>query len=146
MSGRPGPASETSKILAAIGYSNNRIIEVSREKNDVVWQLTVPGRPASSERRISTPISQFMSTDVYTVPRYDQPHIAARVMRNHHLHHVVVTEDKLVVGMVSSFDLLRLVEEHRFTMKQGPTPSRKPKRAGRTGSTSTSWTVTLSRI
>ena len=56
-----------------------------------------------------TPISKFMSTRVYTVPRYDQPHIAARVMRNHHIHHVVVTEDKKVVGMVSSFDLLRLI-------------------------------------
>ena len=77
-----------------------------------------------------TPISQFMSTQVYTVPRYDQPHIAARVMRNHHLHHVVVTEDKKVVGMVSSFDLLRLVEDHRFTMKQGPTPSRKANKRG----------------
>jgi len=72
-----------------------------------------------------TPISTFMSTQVFTVPRYDQPHIAARVMRNHHLHHVVVTEDHKVVGMLSSFDLLKLVEDHRFTMKQGPTPSKK---------------------
>ena len=42
----------------------------------------------------------------------------------------IVTEDKKVVGMVSSFDLLRLVEDHRFTMKQGPTPSRKANKRG----------------
>ena len=72
----------------------------------------------------ATPISTFMSRKVYTVPRYDQPHVAARVMRNHHLHHVIVTENKRVVGMVSSFDLLRLVEDHRFTMKQPPTESK----------------------
>lgn len=74
------------------------------------------------------PISGFMSEPVFTVPRYDGPHIAARVMRNHHIHHVVVTEGKQVVGMVSAFDLLRLVEDHRFTAKPGPTPSKKKKK------------------
>lgn len=69
------------------------------------------------------PVSTFMSSPVYTVPRYDGPHIAARIMRNHHLHHVVVTEHQAVVGMVSAFDLLGLVEDHRFVMKQPPTPS-----------------------
>lgn len=77
-----------------------------------------------------TPVSTFMSEHVFSVPRYDGPHVAARIMRNHHIHHVVVTEHQQVVGMLSSFDLLRLVEDHRFQMKQGPTPSTKtPKRA-----------------
>lgn len=71
------------------------------------------------------PISTVMTEKVYTVPRYDQPHVAARVMRNHHIHHVVVTENDTVVGIVSTFDLLRLVEDHRFVMKQPPTPSKK---------------------
>jgi CBS domain-containing protein len=73
------------------------------------------------------PVSQIMSEPVLTVPRYDGPHIAARIMRNHHIHHVVVTEDKKVVGIVSAYDLLRLVEDHRFTAKPGPTPSKKSK-------------------
>ncbi len=73
------------------------------------------------------PISGLMSEPVYTVPRYDGPHIAARIMRNHHLHHVVVTEGQKAVGIVSAYDLLRLVEDHRFTAKQGPTPSKKAK-------------------
>ena len=79
------------------------------------------------DHKDATPISQVMASPVYTVPRYDGPHIAARVMRNHHLHHVVVTEAKEVVGMISSFDLLQLVEDHRFVAKQGPTPSKKRK-------------------
>ncbi|CAN5546300.1 hypothetical protein BH24ACT22_BH24ACT22_08740 [soil metagenome] len=45
-------------------------------------------------------------------------------MRNRRIHHVVVTEEKKVVGVLSSFDLLKLVEQHRFVMKPGPTPSR----------------------
>lgn len=77
------------------------------------------------EHADGTPVSTFMSSPVYTVPEYDGPHIAARVMRNHHIHHVVVTKSKKVIGMVSAYDLLRLVEDHRFTAKPGPTPSRK---------------------
>jgi len=74
-----------------------------------------------------TPISELMGDHVYTVPAYNPVHIAARVMRNHHIHHVVVTHEKKVVGIVSSFDLLKLVEEHRFVMKNAPTQ----KEAGR---------------
>lgn len=77
------------------------------------------------DHKDASPVSTVMASPVYTVPRYDGPHVAARVMRNHHLHHVVVTESKEVVGMISSFDLLRLVEDHRYVAKSGPTPSKK---------------------
>ncbi|HRW37528.1 MAG: CBS domain-containing protein [Acidimicrobiales bacterium] len=70
------------------------------------------------------PVSQVMSTSTYTVPRREGPHVAARIMRNHHLHHVVVVDDHRVVGMVSSFDLLKLVEDHRYVAKGAPTPAR----------------------
>lgn len=70
----------------------------------------------------NTPVSSIMSERVYTIPQYNDVHHAARLMRNHRIHHVVVTHDKSVVGMISSFDLLRLVEDHRFVMKPGPTP------------------------
>ncbi len=72
-----------------------------------------------------TPISNVMTSDVYTIPEYNDVHHAARLMRNHKIHHVVVTEEKKVVGVLSSFDLLKLVEQHRFVMKPGPTPSRR---------------------
>lgn len=74
---------------------------------------------------LNTPISQIMTTSVFTVPRYSGVHIAARVMRNHRLHHVVVTHENKVVGILSSFDLLQLVEEHRFIMKSSPTESKR---------------------
>jgi len=79
------------------------------------------------DRPDGSPISGFMSTPVYSVPRYEGPHIAARIMRNHHIHHVVVTEGKTAVGILSAYDLLQLVEDHRFTVKQGPTPPKKSK-------------------
>ena len=66
------------------------------------------------------PISQIMSRDVYTIPQYNDVHHAARLMRNHRIHHVVVTHEKKVVGILSAFDLLALVEDHRFVMKNAP--------------------------
>ncbi|NND07000.1 MAG: CBS domain-containing protein [Saprospiraceae bacterium] len=72
-----------------------------------------------------TPVSQIMTKSVYTVPLYSDVYIAARIMRNHHIHHLVVTDDKKVVGVLSSFDLLSLVEDHRFVMKNPPTPAKK---------------------
>ena len=68
------------------------------------------------------PVSSFMTSPVLTVPRYEKPHIAARIMRNHRFHHLVVTEHHAAVGIVSAYDLLELLEDHRFVVKPGPTP------------------------
>ena len=70
------------------------------------------------------PVSSIMTDKVYTVPEYDDVSVAARIMRNHKIHRVVVTREKKVVGIVSSFDLLQLVEKHRFVAKGAPTPKR----------------------
>ena len=76
-------------------------------------------------------INQIMTEKVYKVSQYEDVHIAARVMRNHHVHHVVVTHEQKVVGILSAFDLLQLVEEHRFVMKGAPTPSTRKQKARR---------------
>ena len=68
--------------------------------------------------RGGTPVSQIMTRKVYVVPQAEDIHTAARVMRQHHIHHLVVTNEHKVVGMLSSFDLLRLVEENRFATKK----------------------------
>src|SRR3712207_3908588 len=85
----------------------------------------VPG--SRSEPQGSTPIGGVMTSEVYTIPQYNDIHHTARLMRNHKIHHVV-TQEKKVVGVLSSFDLLKLVEQHRFVMKAGPTPSRREAR------------------
>jgi CBS domain-containing protein len=77
------------------------------------------------ELKPAAPISQIMTEKVYTVAQYDDTSIAARVMRNHKIHHVVVTHEQKVVGMLSAFDLLQLVESHRYVAKKAPTPSKR---------------------
>ena len=70
-------------------------------------------------------ISRIMTEHVYTVPQYDDVSVAARVMRNHKIHRVVVTHEQKIVGMISAFDLLKLVENHRFVAKNAPTQSKR---------------------
>jgi CBS domain-containing protein len=73
----------------------------------------------------NTPLSHVMTTEVYTISPYEGVHIAARVMRNHHINHLVVSDEKKVVGVISAHDLLQLVEDHRYVMKNPPTPNKK---------------------
>ncbi len=85
----------------------------------------VSSKDLAADLKGTTPISNVMTREVYTIPQYNDVHHAARLMRNHKIHHVVVTHEQEVVGVLSSFDLLKLVEQHRFVMKPGPTPSKK---------------------
>jgi CBS domain-containing protein len=79
----------------------------------------VSSKDLAADLRDNVPISHVMTERVYTIPQYNGAHQAARLMRSHHVNHVVVTHEKKIVGILSSFDLLKLVEEHRFTMKAG---------------------------
>ena len=79
----------------------------------------------AADLKPASPISQIMTERVYTVPKYEDVSIAARVMRNHRIHRVVVTHERKVVGVLTAFDLLKLVEGHRFVAKNAPTPSKK---------------------
>lgn len=76
----------------------------------------------------TTPINRVMTKDVTVVPAYNDVSVAARIMRKNKIHHVIVTHEKSVVGMISSFDLLRLVEGRRFVEKNAPTSSKKKKK------------------
>jgi len=82
---------------------------------------------ADAARKVKgeTPVKRIMTGHVYQVPAYNDVSAAARIMLKHKIHHVVVTHEKRVVGIVSSFDLLKLVDGHRFVMKNSPSESKK---------------------
>jgi predicted transcriptional regulator len=104
--------------------SLNSIPVVSTEHEPVG---VVSAKDLLAAKKEGTPVSNIMTEKVYTIPEYEEISIAARMMRNHRIHHLVVTQEKKVVGVVSAFDLLKLVEDHRFVMKNAPTPSKKHK-------------------
>lgn len=77
------------------------------------------------ENADNRPVSSVMTKKVFTIPEYESVAIAARMMRNHKIHHLVVTKEKKVVGIISSFDLLKLVEDKKFEMKNPSTPKKR---------------------
>jgi CBS domain-containing protein len=98
-------------------------VPVVDSENEVVGIVTTSDLAKGHDE--GTPVSRILGDHVYTVPAYNPVHIAARIMRNHHIHHVVATHEKKVVGIVSSFDLLKLVEDHRFVMKNPSSPRKR---------------------
>lgn len=74
--------------------------------------------------KAGSPISNLMTTDVFKVPAYNDVQVAARIMRKHRIHHVVVTHEQELVGIISSFDFLKLIQDNSFKAK-GPTQARK---------------------
>jgi len=78
------------------------------------------------------PVSHIMVRDVVSIPAYADVSEAARAMRNRKIHHLIVTNEKKLAGIISTFDLLKLVEDKRFVMKNAPTPSKKKKRKSST--------------
>ena len=61
-----------------------------------------------------------MTRDVITVPQSDPVHAAAGMMRSSNVHHLVVTHEDEIVGILSTFDLLKVIEEHRFGVGEAP--------------------------
>jgi predicted transcriptional regulator len=80
-----------------------------------------------SDLKPNSAVSAIMTEKVYTVPRYDDVSVAARIMRNHKIHRLVVTHEQKVVGIISAFDLLELVENHRWVPKNPPSAPRRRK-------------------
>lgn len=66
-------------------------------------------------------VTTVMSTDVVTVPPHRSVVEAARLMVAEHKHHVVVTERDIVLGVVSSFDVMTLLAGRVEQTQRPPT-------------------------
>ncbi|WP_136480048.1 CBS domain-containing protein [Cognatitamlana onchidii] len=54
------------------------------------------------------PISMIMTSPVITLNKEDNLEKAEHLFKQHHIRHIPVVEDKVIVGMLSYTDLLRL--------------------------------------
>ena len=125
----------TASVITAQPHQSVEHVRKMLEKNSIsaVPVVDSDGHPVgivsstdlAHDMKPGTPISRIMTEKVFTVPQYDDTSIAARVMRNHGIHRVVVTHEQKVVGMLSAFDLLELVESHRYVAKNAPTQSKR---------------------
>jgi len=105
--------------------AKNKIKSLPIVDSDMEVQGIITSSDMLKDISEATPLSHVMIKKVYTVSVYSDVHIAARVMRNHKINHLIVTDEKKIVGVLSAHDLLKLVEDHRFVMKNPPTPSKK---------------------
>lgn len=123
----------TASVVTARPHQSIEHVRAMLEKNGIsaVPVVDTELRPVgivsltdlAQDLKAGAAISTVMTEKVYSVPLYDDVSTAARVMRNHRIHRVVVTNEQKVVGMLSAFDLLKLVEGHRFVAKNAPTKS-----------------------
>jgi len=107
--------------------AKNRIKSLPIVDTDMGVAGIITSSDLLKEHADNTPLSRVMIKEVFTIPAYADVYIAARMMRNHKINHLIVTDEKKVVGVLSAHDLLKLVENHRFVMKNPPTPSKKKK-------------------
>jgi CBS domain-containing protein len=127
-------AGEVEKLLALRRVSgapvvdeNGRILGVVSQ-NDLVRHVATPTTVEQAGRfhtdvddyrdigklrtdQSETPITEIMSPHVYTVNRDVGAAVAANIMRERRIHRLLVTERGRLVGVVTSLDLMRIVEE-----------------------------------
>ena len=106
----------------------NRILAVPVVDDEGGLVGIVTATDLINDPEASTPVSEIMTRRVYKLPAYNDVSAAARVMRKHRIHHVVVTHEQKVTGIISSFDLLKVVEESQDAVRgAGKTPKSRKK-------------------
>lgn len=123
----------TAQLHHTVGHirtllKKNRIHAIPIENGDGGVAGIVTTKDLADDLKANTPVRKVMTEQVYTIPQYNGVHQAARLMRRRKVNHVVVTHEKSIVGILSSFDLLKIVEEHQFTLKGGTRNGRKGSR------------------
>ncbi|MDB9786844.1 CBS domain-containing protein [Bacteriovoracaceae bacterium] len=106
-------------------FSNNGLTMLPVVDKDEFVVGVISIKDILKEESDTKKVESVMITKVYTIPQYEKAQTAARMMRNHKIHHLIVTHEKKLKGIISSFDLLKLIENHRFIQKNmGTKPSK----------------------
>ena len=121
------PNQTVGHVVTVLDKNNLSLLPVIDSDEYVVGVVSV--KELLKIEDLSMKIRKVMIKKVFTIPQYESVTTAARMMRNQKIHHLVVTHEKKLIGLVSSFDVLKLVEGHRFTMKNRPTPKSQRKEA-----------------
>lgn len=132
---RPGmTVAEVRNLLASRGISGAPVVDDSGRilgvvsQSDLVRYTDQPATEGESGRFFTdvneyrdlldlprdlsdAPVESVMSKEVYAVPRDSNAAMGARIMRERRVHRLLVTDQGVLVGVVTSLDLLRVVEE-----------------------------------
>lgn len=81
------------------------VVDIDHKPLGILTSTDLLGDLVSDEMRVAL----FPTPKVYAIPRDATVKNAADLMKKHHLHHLIVTEDDKIVGILSTFDLLEVV-------------------------------------
>lgn len=92
--------------------SKNKISAVPVVDSENIPVGIVTSNDLHSDVKDSSPVSTLLKDHVYKVPQYNNASVAAKIMLKNNIHHVLVTHEQELVGIISSFDLLKLIEKN----------------------------------
>ena len=105
------PSDSVGKIKKIFSHNNFNVLPVEKD-GELVGIIS-----QSDILTIDNPFSQIhnhMTKNVITVPDYANINLAASLMKKNKIHHLVVTENKKIIGIISSFDLLKVLSNNNF--------------------------------
>ena len=78
--------------------------------------ISIKGIITSSDLAKATndlaPADKYMTHSIHIIHKDSSAQAAAKMMLKHHVHHLVVMDEGMIAGMISSLDFVRLVSEH----------------------------------
>ena len=81
-------------------------------QNDVNIAGIITGSDINNSMDGEMLVSEVMSNRVYVIHKDASAKSAAKMMKKHSVHHLVVMDEGKIVGMLSSLDFVELVAEH----------------------------------
>lgn len=79
---------------------------------EVIIRGIVTGTDLNKEIDDKSPIEEIMTPKVHVMHKDSSVQAAAKMMLKHEVHHIVVMYEGEIVGMISSWDFVKLVAEH----------------------------------
>jgi len=85
---------------------------------DVTQRLATPSTPEWNALEEHTVGEAMTRAPLVTLEPDASAEVAADLMRTKGIHRVLVTEDGVLVGIVSALDIVKAAADHRFTVRQ----------------------------
>lgn len=111
---------EDSLLVGVISLSDIVRVGLAKDSDDFPDNAFFLGLPnvygaelsSLTEQLEDRTVEEAMSTEVYTSSPDDRLSVLAVTMRHHRIHRLIITEGKKVVGIVTAFDLIQVLENH----------------------------------
>jgi CBS domain-containing protein len=104
---------EAARELARLEVSGLPVVDVEGQVDGIVTEsdiLTALLEPAS----VATPISTLMTTPVVTVDEFTPADSIIRLLRERRFHHLPVTRQGVVVGLITPQQVIRYFVKHEL--------------------------------